>query len=46
MAGAGNVYRHDYEGIAAIYIWDTVAASLPVLQDMVERELTAPNKRA
>ena len=44
MAGAGNVYRHDYEGVAAIYVWDTIAASLPVLQDMVERELKTPDE--
>jgi uncharacterized protein with HEPN domain len=24
MAGAGNVYRHDYENVAARYVWDTV----------------------
>src|SRR5215207_4329882 len=22
MAGAGNVYRHDYEDVAARYVWD------------------------
>ncbi len=45
MAGAGNVYRHDYEGVAAISVWDSVAASRPVLQDRVERELTMPDER-
>jgi uncharacterized protein with HEPN domain len=24
MAGAGNVYRHDYEDVAAHYLWDTL----------------------
>jgi len=24
MAGAGNVYRHDYEDVAAKLVWDTV----------------------
>jgi uncharacterized protein with HEPN domain len=24
MAGAGNVYRHDYEDVAAQFVWDTV----------------------
>jgi len=24
MAGAGNVYRHDYEDVAARLVWDTV----------------------
>jgi uncharacterized protein with HEPN domain len=25
MAGAGNVYRHDYEDVAARYVWKTVS---------------------
>lgn len=29
MAGAGNVYRHDYEDVAANYVWDTVKFALP-----------------
>src|SRR6202167_4623885 len=24
MAGAGNVYRHDYEDVAAEFVWETV----------------------
>ena len=24
MAGAGNIYRHDYEDVAARLVWDTV----------------------
>ena len=31
MAGAGNVYRHDYEDVAARYVWKTVNESLPPL---------------
>lgn len=38
MAGAGNVYRHDYEDVAAHYVWDTVLA-LPSLLKVVEEEL-------
>lgn len=38
MAGAGNVYRHDYEDVAAHYVWDTVLA-LPPLLTVVEKEL-------
>jgi uncharacterized protein with HEPN domain len=26
MAAAGNVYRHDYEDVAAQFVWDTCAA--------------------
>lgn len=29
MAGAGNVYRHDYEDVAAKLVWDTVQLALP-----------------
>ena len=29
MAGAGNVYRHDYEDVAAKLICDTVQLALP-----------------
>ena len=39
MAGAGNVYRHDYEDVAANFVWDTVRISLPPLRAVVEQEL-------
>ena len=39
MAGAGNVYRHDYEDVAANYVWDTVRIALPPLRAAVEQEL-------
>lgn len=39
MANAGNVYRHDYEDVAAQYVWDTVQRSLPPLRTIVEQEL-------
>lgn len=39
MAGAGNVYRHDYEDVAALYVWDTVQRALPPLRTVVEQEL-------
>ena len=29
MAGAGNVYRHDYADVAAKLVWDTVQVALP-----------------
>lgn len=38
MAGAGNLYRHDYEDIAARRVWDTVAYALPSLRRVVEHE--------
>jgi uncharacterized protein with HEPN domain len=39
MAGAGNVYRHDYEDVAAHYVWETVQLALPPLLKVVEDEL-------
>ena len=39
MAGAGNVYRHDYEDVAAQYVWDTVQRALPPLRVVIEQEL-------
>lgn len=40
MAGAGNVYRHDYEDVAARYVWKTVSESLPPLRKAVAAELS------
>jgi uncharacterized protein with HEPN domain len=39
MAGAGNIYRHDYEDVTAKRVWDTVRHGLPQLRVAVEREL-------
>jgi uncharacterized protein with HEPN domain len=39
MAGAGNIYRHDYEDVAARHVWDTVLIDLPPLRSVVDREL-------
>lgn len=39
MAGAGNVYRHDYEDVAAGYVWKTITESLPPLQAVIAAEL-------
>jgi uncharacterized protein with HEPN domain len=41
MAAAGNIYRHDYEDVAARHVWDTVQIDLPPLRGVVERELAA-----
>src|ERR1700722_6419200 len=35
MAGAGNVYRHDYEDVGAKLVWDTVQVALSPLRDVV-----------
>jgi uncharacterized protein with HEPN domain len=39
MAGAGNIYRHDYEDVAAQHVWDTVQIDLPPLRSVIGREL-------
>jgi uncharacterized protein with HEPN domain len=39
MAGAGNVYRHDYENVAAQYVWATVQRELPLLRIVIEQEI-------
>jgi uncharacterized protein with HEPN domain len=41
MAGAGNVYRHDYQDVAALRVWDTVRVALPLLRVLVEQELAS-----
>jgi len=41
MAGAGNIYRHDYENVAASYVWFTVQNHLPPLRAVIERELAS-----
>ena len=39
MAAAGNVYRHDYEDVAAQFVWDTVHRALPALTTVIEEEI-------
>jgi uncharacterized protein with HEPN domain len=39
MAGAGNVYRHDYEDVAARLVWHTVHQALPPLKVAIEAEI-------
>jgi uncharacterized protein with HEPN domain len=39
MAGAGNIYRHDYEDVTTSEIWDAVQLALPPLRAVIEREL-------
>ncbi len=40
MAAAGNVYRHDYEDVAAQLVWDTVQLALPPLRAAIENEIS------
>ena len=41
MAGAGNVYRPDYEDVVTKLVWDTVQLALPPLEEVVTREIAA-----
>jgi uncharacterized protein with HEPN domain len=41
IMGLGNVYRHDYDNVAAPFVWRTVQNSLDSLLAMVETELAA-----
>ena len=41
MAAAGNIYRHEYEDVAAREVWDTLTLHLPPLRAVVEAELAA-----
>jgi uncharacterized protein with HEPN domain len=41
MAGAGNIYRHDYEDVAAQHAWDAVQIDLPPLRAVIDLELAA-----
>ena len=39
VAGAGNVYRHDYEDVQHRLVWGTVHNRLPELLTVIEQEL-------
>ena len=45
MAGAGNVYRHDYEEVAAEFVWNTLQRELPPLRAVIEAELKLEPER-
>lgn len=46
MAGAGSIYRHDYEDVMQQRVWYTVQEALPSLLAIVEAELAAEDGRA
>lgn len=41
IAGAGNIYRHKYEDVAARYVWETVERDLPSLRVVIVAEANA-----
>lgn len=40
VAGAGNVYRHDYEEVLERNLWETIQAPLDALEMVVLEELS------
>lgn len=44
IAGAGNIYRHNYDDVTEERVWFTVVESLPLLLAAVEAELAAPDQ--
>jgi uncharacterized protein with HEPN domain len=45
MAGAGNIYRHGYEDVAAQQVWNTVRIDLPPLRMVIDLELLRMEQR-
>jgi uncharacterized protein with HEPN domain len=41
MAAAGNVYRHEYEGVAPRRVWQTLRLALPPLRAVIQSERAA-----
>ena len=41
MAAAGNIYRHEYEDVAAKRLWHTLTVSLPLLREVIAGEIAA-----
>lgn len=39
IMASGNVYRHEYDNVEAVYIWRTVRAHLPPLLTLIEIEI-------
>jgi len=46
MAAAGNIYRHDYEDVAADFVWETVKRALSPLRTVIEIEFKRDARRA
>jgi uncharacterized protein with HEPN domain len=41
IAGAGNIYRHDYNGVLTRTVWNTVHEALDSLDQMAKAELSS-----
>jgi uncharacterized protein with HEPN domain len=44
IAGAGSIYRHDYQNVRDMFVWRTLEQSLEPLQRAVEDELRGLTK--
>jgi uncharacterized protein with HEPN domain len=45
IAGAGNIYRHNYEDVQQRLVWGTIKNRLPELLAVIAREIDADDKR-
>jgi uncharacterized protein with HEPN domain len=45
IAGAGNIYRHDYEDVAPSFVWETLGRDLRPLRVVMEQELSLDDHR-
>ena len=41
IAGAGNIYRHAYQNVAPLRVWETVQRALPPLREVIRAEMAA-----
>ena len=44
IKGAGNIYRHDYEDVLEMRVWETVINALPPLEKVIREELSRLEK--
>ena len=45
IMGVGNIYRHDYDNVDELLVWETVHDHLPPLLEAVNRELAEMRER-
>jgi uncharacterized protein with HEPN domain len=44
MAAAGNIYRHEYDDVGALKVWDTLTLHLSPLRAVIEAELASSGR--
>ena len=45
MAAAGNIYRHEYERVAEVFVWSALQNDVEALLAAVETELARPENQ-